>query len=58
MYDPIGGFARIRELYITYLETAFRIGHAGLSGERLNRSRLSLPVGGLLLKVYKGGGNV
>jgi hypothetical protein len=34
MYDPIGGFDRIRELYITYLETAFRIGNAGVSAER------------------------
>src|SRR2546426_564776 len=24
MLDPIGGFQRIRDLYITYLETAFR----------------------------------
>jgi DEAD/DEAH box helicase domain-containing protein len=34
MLDPIGGFQRIRDLYITYLETAFRIDNAGLSGER------------------------
>jgi hypothetical protein len=25
MLDPIGGFHRIRDLYITYLETNFRI---------------------------------
>jgi DEAD/DEAH box helicase domain-containing protein len=34
MFDPIGGFQRIRELYITYLETAFRIGNAAVSKER------------------------
>ncbi len=34
MFDPIGGFLRIRELYITYLETAFRIGDAAVSRER------------------------
>jgi DEAD/DEAH box helicase domain-containing protein len=32
--DPIGGFQRIRDLYITYLETAFRIRDRGVSGER------------------------
>lgn len=34
MFDPVGGFLRIRELYITYLETAFRIGDASVSRER------------------------
>ena len=34
MQDPIGGFQRIRDLYITYLETAFRIGDEGVSRER------------------------
>ena len=34
MQDPIGGFQRIRDLYITYLETAFRIRDAGVSRER------------------------
>src|SRR5262245_34028208 len=34
MFDPIGGFLRIRELYITYLETAFRIGDVGVGRER------------------------
>jgi ATP-dependent helicase YprA (DUF1998 family) len=34
MYDPIGGFLRIRELYTTYLETAFRIGDPSVSAER------------------------
>jgi DEAD/DEAH box helicase domain-containing protein len=34
MFDPIGGFLRIRELYITYLETAFRIGDVAVSRER------------------------
>jgi DEAD/DEAH box helicase domain-containing protein len=32
--DPIGGFQRIRDLYITYLETAFRIRDTGVSRER------------------------
>ncbi len=41
MQDPIGGFQRIRDLYITYLETAFRIRDAGISGER--RSLLERP---------------
>ncbi len=34
MFDPIGGFLRVRELYITYLETAFRIGNVAVSRER------------------------
>lgn len=34
MFDPTGGFLRIRELYITYLETAFRIADESVSKER------------------------
>lgn len=34
MQDPIGGFERVRDLYITYLETAFRIRDPGVSRER------------------------
>src|SRR5262249_6971683 len=34
MLDPIGGFQRIRDLYITYLETAFRIQDPSVTGER------------------------
>src|SRR5215831_9214206 len=34
MYDPIGGFLRVRELYTTYLDTAFRIGDPLISAER------------------------
>lgn len=34
MLDPIGGFQRIRDLYITYLETAFRIQNPYVSKER------------------------
>lgn len=34
MYDPVGGFLRIRELYLAYLETAFRIGNNPASRER------------------------
>ena len=34
MFDPIGSFLRIRELYITYLETAFRIENREVSAER------------------------
>jgi hypothetical protein len=32
--DPIGSFQRIRELYLTYLETAFRIREKSVSKER------------------------
>ena len=41
MLDPIGGFLRVRELFITYLETAFRIGDLGVSRER--RALLETP---------------
>lgn len=34
MQDPIGGFRRIRDLYITYLDTAFRIRNKGVIAER------------------------
>src|SRR5262245_17596011 len=34
MLDPIGGFQRIRDLFITYLETAFRIRDEAVSTER------------------------
>ncbi|VIO73319.1 hypothetical protein CI1B_49240 [Bradyrhizobium ivorense] len=34
MYDPIGCFLRVRELYATYLDTAFRIGDPMISAER------------------------
>lgn len=34
MLDPIGGFERIRDFYITYLDTAFRIRDEGISAER------------------------
>ena len=34
MLDPIGGFLRIREQYITYLETAFRIADPDVARER------------------------
>jgi DEAD/DEAH box helicase domain-containing protein len=34
MHDPVGSFLRIRDLYITYLETAFRIGDVSLTQER------------------------
>lgn len=34
MLDPIGGFNRIREFYISYLDTAFRIRLEGLSDDR------------------------
>ncbi|MEZ4458353.1 MAG: DEAD/DEAH box helicase, partial [bacterium] len=34
MLDPIGGFERIRDFYITYLETAFRIRNPELQAER------------------------
>jgi DEAD/DEAH box helicase domain-containing protein len=34
VYDPIGSFERIRDLYLSYLDTAFRIGDQALSEER------------------------
>lgn len=34
MQDPLGSFLRIRELYITYLDTAFRIGDKSVALER------------------------
>lgn len=34
MQDPIGGFERIRDFYITYTETAFRIRDPGVTRER------------------------
>ncbi|WP_039946881.1 hypothetical protein [Leptospira alstonii] len=41
MQDPIGTFIRIRDLYISYLETAFRIGDETIQKER--RGLLKLP---------------
>ena len=41
MKDPIGAFERIRDLYITYLETAFRIRDENVSRER--RALLETP---------------
>ena len=34
MHDPIGAFTRIRELYLSYLDTAFRIEDPDVSEER------------------------
>lgn len=34
MYDPVGGFLRIRDQYLAYLETAFRIADPRVSAER------------------------
>jgi ATP-dependent helicase YprA (DUF1998 family) len=34
MQDPIGSFEQIREFYISYLDTAFRIGDTGVAAER------------------------
>ena len=34
MHDPIGAFSRIRELYLSYLDTAFRIEDPDLAKER------------------------
>ena len=34
MFDPLGAFYRVRELYITYLETAFRISDQSVTDER------------------------
>jgi DEAD/DEAH box helicase domain-containing protein len=41
LFDPIGSFLRIREQYIRYLETAFRIADDRVSAER--RALLELP---------------
>ena len=34
MHDPIGAFTRIRELYLSYLDTAFRIEDPAIAQER------------------------
>ncbi|WP_084518701.1 DEAD/DEAH box helicase [Bradyrhizobium sp. th.b2] len=34
MLDPLGGFERIREIYISYLDTAFRVRRTGLAARR------------------------
>ena len=34
MQDPIGSFQRIRDLYISYLNTAFRIEDPSVAAER------------------------
>src|SRR5829696_7379497 len=34
MQDPIGSFLRIRELYMSYLDTAFRIRDQSVAAER------------------------
>ncbi len=34
MQDPIGAFERIRELYLSYLDTAFRLGDESVAEER------------------------
>lgn len=34
MQDPIGSFVRIQELYLSYLDTAFRIGDPSVAAER------------------------
>src|SRR5437762_1877131 len=34
MQDPIGSFFRIRELYLSYLDTAFRIADPSVAEER------------------------
>src|SRR6478736_6720354 len=41
MIDPVGAFYRIRDFYISYLETAFRIRDTAVSRER--RALLELP---------------
>ena len=34
MHDPIGTFTRIRELYLSYLDTGFRLEDEDLAEER------------------------
>src|SRR3954447_14011420 len=41
VYDPVGGFVRIRDQYLTYLETAFRIADPLVTAER--RALLETP---------------
>lgn len=41
MHDPIGAFSRIRELYLSYLDTAFRIEDPAIADERRNLLRKS-----------------
>ncbi len=35
MIDPLGGFERLKEFLISYIDTAFRVRHEGLAGTRL-----------------------
>lgn len=39
MQDPIGAFLRIRELYLSYIDTAFRIGDESVAEERMKLLR-------------------
>lgn len=39
MHDPIGAFCRIRELYLSYIDTAFRLEDPDLTQERRNLLR-------------------
>jgi DEAD/DEAH box helicase domain-containing protein len=39
MHDPIGAFTRIRELYLSYLDTAYRIEDPSLAAERCDLLR-------------------
>src|SRR6266849_4167717 len=41
MQDPLGNFDRIREFYISYLDTAFRIRDTSVADERRNLLRQS-----------------
>lgn len=41
MLDPLGGFARIRDLYISYLDTAFRVRRPALTARRHELLRTS-----------------
>lgn len=41
MLDPLGAFERIRELYISYLDTAFRVRRPALASERRRLLRTS-----------------
>ncbi len=49
MQDPIGSYLRIRDLYLTYLDTAFRIGNTEVASER--RALLTRP-GALCTEPY------
>jgi Helicase conserved C-terminal domain/DEAD/DEAH box helicase len=49
MIDPIGGLDRIRDFFISYVETAFRIANPNVEAER---RRILLEAGGLMTEPF------